>query len=142
MLSTCRESAPFRRLTLSILTLSIPNHPPVKISSYVFPFPPPAPLPSAPLSTQEGEAGDAFRRAAKFGDRAPPRGRDLRPCCGVACDPQHDLVPHIGPAATPISLIRGFISVSVTAQPAQAGGGGAWVFLPVAQNNLCSTCEW
>lgn len=53
---------------------------------------------------------------------------EATPCCGVAWEPQHDLVPHVGPAATPISLIKGFISVSVTAQPAQAWGG-AWVFL-------------
>lgn len=50
--------------------------------------------------------------------------------CGLACEPQQDIMPHILPAATLISLIRGFISVSVTVtlHTAQAWGG-VWVFL-------------
>lgn len=50
VLSTCRESAPCRRLTLGIPTLSIPNHWPIKIASYVSAFSSPGPLPppSAP----------------------------------------------------------------------------------------------
>lgn len=84
VLSTSQESASFRGLTLIISMMSTSNHRSIKISSHVSHFPPPGTTTSATtLSTSEGKAAHAFRKAgkaAKFGDRAPPRGNYLRPC--------------------------------------------------------------